>query len=43
MHMTVGIFGGDGVATAVLDDSRVFWLFGDTIVGAVKDGGRPER
>jgi hypothetical protein len=35
-----GWIGGDGVASALLDARRVVWLFGDTLVGEVKDGGR---
>jgi hypothetical protein len=35
-----GWIGGDGVYTAVLDHQRVLWLFGDTLLGAVKDGKR---
>jgi hypothetical protein len=36
-----GWIGGDGVATTALSRDRVLWLFGDTIIGEVKDGGRP--
>jgi hypothetical protein len=35
-----GWIGGDGVASAVLGRERVLWLFGDTILGTVKDGRR---
>jgi hypothetical protein len=35
-----GWIGGDGVASTALSGERVLWLFGDTIVGKVKDGGR---
>jgi hypothetical protein len=36
-----GWIGGDGVYSAVLGPNRVLWLFGDTLLGTVKDGGRP--
>ncbi|HTU21559.1 MAG TPA: DUF4185 domain-containing protein [Gemmataceae bacterium] len=36
-----GWIGGDGAYTVVLKDQRVLWLFGDTLLGSVKDGGRP--
>jgi hypothetical protein len=35
-----GWIGGDGVYSAVLSSRRVLWLFGDTILGEVKDGRR---
>jgi hypothetical protein len=35
-----GWIGGDGVYSAVLGPRRILWLFGDTILGTVKDGGR---
>ena len=35
-----GWIGGDGVASAVLGPDRVLWLFGDTVLGTVKDGRR---
>jgi hypothetical protein len=35
-----GWIGGDGVASAALGPDRVVWLFGDTIIGEVKNGGR---
>lgn len=35
-----GWIGGDGVYSAALDSRRVLWLFGDTLLGEVKDGGR---
>ena len=36
-----GWIGGDGVCSAVLGPKRVLWLFGDTLLGTVKDGKRP--
>ncbi len=36
-----GWIGGDGVASAEIGSGRVLWLFGDTILGTVKNGGRP--
>jgi hypothetical protein len=35
-----GWIGGDGVYSSVLGPRRVLWLFGDTILGSVKDGQR---
>lgn len=35
-----GWIGGDGVYSTILPSRRVLWLFGDTILGEVKDGGR---
>lgn len=35
-----GWIGGDGVYSAVLDERRVLWLFGDTLLGEVKNGRR---
>jgi hypothetical protein len=35
-----GWIGGDGVASALIGRERVLWLFGDTLVGKVEDGGR---
>jgi hypothetical protein len=35
-----GWIGGDGVASAELGPGRVLWLFGDTLLGSVKDGRR---
>jgi hypothetical protein len=35
-----GWIGGDGVYSVVLGPRRVLWLFGDTILGTVKDGRR---
>jgi hypothetical protein len=35
-----GWIGGDGVYSAALGSQRVLWLFGDTILGKVKDGRR---
>src|SRR5262245_52956792 len=35
-----GWIGGDGVYSVVLGPKRVLWLFGDTILGTVKDGKR---
>lgn len=35
-----GWIGGDGAYSVVLDSRRVLWLFGDTLRGEVKDGGR---
>lgn len=35
-----GWIGGDGAYTVVLNRQRVLWLFGDTLLGTVKDGGR---
>src|SRR5262245_58111953 len=37
---TRGWIGGDGVASAVLGTDRVLVLFGDTLIGEVRDGGR---
>jgi hypothetical protein len=36
----IGWIGGDGVATTALSGKHVLWLFGDTIIGDVKNGGR---
>jgi hypothetical protein len=36
-----GWIGGDGAASVVLASDRVLWLFGDTLLGTVKGGGRP--
>jgi hypothetical protein len=36
-----GWIGGDGAYSAVLGPRRVLWLFGDTLLGTVKDGRRP--
>jgi hypothetical protein len=36
-----GWIGGDAVYSVLLDSKRVLWLFGDTLVGKVKDGRRP--
>lgn len=35
-----GWIGGDGVYSVELDRRRILWLFGDTLLGTVKDGGR---
>jgi hypothetical protein len=35
-----GWIGGDGVYSAVLGPKRVLWLFGDTLLGTVKEGKR---
>ncbi len=35
-----GWIGGDGAYSAVLGRDRVLWLFGDTLLGTVKDGRR---
>ena len=35
-----GWIGGDGAYTAVLKGQRVLWLFGDTLLGTVRDGKR---
>ncbi|HEY7315537.1 MAG TPA: DUF4185 domain-containing protein [Gemmataceae bacterium] len=35
-----GWIGGDGVYSVALSPRRVLWLFGDTFLGTVKDGGR---
>jgi len=35
-----GWIGGDAVYSVPLDSKRVLWLFGDTLVGKVKDGKR---
>lgn len=35
-----GWIGGDGVCSAALSSRRVLWLFGDTLLGEVKDGRR---
>src|SRR5436190_234131 len=36
-----GWIGGDCVFSEKLGDDRILWLFGDTLLGAVKDKGRP--
>jgi hypothetical protein len=36
-----GWIGGDGAFSIRLGPKRVLWLFGDTLLGTVKDGGRP--
>lgn len=35
-----GWIGGDAVYSVALDSGRILWLFGDTLVGKVKDGKR---
>jgi hypothetical protein len=35
-----GWMGGDGVYSVVLGPKRVLWLFGDSLLGSVKDGQR---
>ena len=35
-----GWIGGDAVYSVVLGKDRVLWLFGDTLLGSVKDGAR---
>jgi hypothetical protein len=35
-----GWIGGDGVYSVELGKRRILWLFGDTLLGTVKDGGR---
>jgi hypothetical protein len=35
-----GWIGGDGVSSAVLGPKRFLWLFGDTLLGSVKEGKR---
>lgn len=35
-----GWIGGDEAYTVVLSRNRVLWLFGDTLLGTVEDGGR---
>ncbi|HTU91727.1 MAG TPA: DUF4185 domain-containing protein [Gemmataceae bacterium] len=35
-----GWIGGDGVYSLALDRQRVLWFFGDTLLGAVKEGKR---
>jgi hypothetical protein len=35
-----GWIGGDGVYSAVVDERRIVWLFGDTLLGEVKHGRR---
>jgi hypothetical protein len=35
-----GWIGGDGVYSTLLSPKRVLWLFGDTLLGSVKDGKR---
>jgi hypothetical protein len=37
---TLGWVGGDGAYSAVMGEGRVLWLFGDTLIGAVRDGTR---
>jgi hypothetical protein len=36
-----GWVGGGEAYSAVLGPGRILWLFGDTLLGTVKDGGRP--
>src|SRR5262249_12108052 len=35
-----GWIGGDGAASVVLGPERILWLFGDSLLGKVKDGKR---
>ncbi len=35
-----GWIGGDGAYSVNLDNNRILWLFGDTLLGTVKDGKR---
>lgn len=35
-----GWIGGDGAYSVVLSERRILWLFGDTLLGEVKKGGR---
>ena len=35
-----GWIGGDGLASATLGPKRILWLFGDSMLGTVKDGKR---
>lgn len=35
-----GWIGGDGAYSVALDRKRILWLFGDTLLGTVKDGKR---
>jgi hypothetical protein len=37
---SLGWTGGDGAHSIALDDVRVLWLFGDTLIGRVEDGRR---
>jgi hypothetical protein len=37
---TSGWTGGDGAYSTLLSEDRFLWLFGDTFVGEVQDGGR---
>jgi hypothetical protein len=37
---TTGWIGGDGAYSAVLGPDRVLWLFGDSLIGTVRDGRR---
>jgi hypothetical protein len=36
-----GWVGGDEAYSAVLGPGRILWLFGDSLLGTVQDGGRP--
>jgi hypothetical protein len=36
-----GWIGGDAAYSVALGPGRILWLFGDTLLGTVKDGGRP--
>jgi hypothetical protein len=36
-----GWVGGDEAYSAVLGPGRILWLFGDSLLGTVRDGGRP--
>lgn len=35
-----GYLGADGISSIPLGDGRVFWFFGDTLLGRIKDGVR---
>ena len=39
-HRPAGWIGADGAYSVSLGDERILWLFGDTLVGKVKDGHR---
>lgn len=38
---TEGFIGGDGVYSIPLGPDRILWLFGDSFIGRITDGGRP--
>lgn len=38
-----GWIGGDGVFSVPLNDGRILWLFGDTLIGNIREGRRPKK